>query len=1758
MPKHRIAAVAQCFVLFASTCEVADGDRAVDSVAPETAASDEAGQGASDLLGSGGPSDPAAALFDDLPLDGGLAAPVGTLKGQFKVSDDGVATYLMPLATPVGHASVQPKLELRYASSGSDGLLGTGFALGGLSSISRCARTPIPDGRRAPVMLDSSDALCLDGARLVLVEGAHFSLGAHYRTETESFVRVRLVLGPGGDPTFVADHPSGRRILYGATASSRQMTRGVTSGWSLSRIEDAFENFVEVEYESSTSDVVADGAGPAASTIDHRPSRILMWGHGAVPAKLAVRFEYEQRPDPIEGYTLGGIRRTSHRLQALRLHDPSGENFRTYRFGYDIGAVGHSRLTSVMACAGTGDNCMPATRFEYSDTPVEFAVDPTDDFGFAGFDWPNPNRGDHRISAVNVNGDLYDDLVFRSDDTETWHIWQGGPGGSAIDSEIASPENPEFEWFPTRFRGMVDNDAFEDLVVVDAHLDQPLESLTVLRGGEFAGIAGFGAAKHSFGPDSQLDAPMIWDGTWIPQMTAADFNADGLLDFAICHGTEESSTWTIYESGASTPGGWARNETGTTGSCDTDEFIVVDVDGDQAANLVRLADPVSTLDDNYVALIQGTDGTWSEVDTGLPRDLLQRVIDDSGSTTGRRRGQGSDLIVDLNADGLRDVVRIEPPGGPGFAALEEAGASEGGFVVSYLNTGRGFRRGPVLWPTQDEDDEVPYSRFLAAVAMDVDLDGGTDVVIDVVEGEVHRALGVRVLDEPGVLAPFSIEIPALANAGQVLGPFDFNSDGLADMLAQQAWVPELPNEGIVEPVIRVGPRPDLLTRITDGYGATSEIDYVPLRTIHDRDDDCEDDLDGMVECINDTRPVVRFETHDTGTEDASGNVVHRTIEHAYRDGRRHRLGRGWLGFAEHSYSATDDKAPDVLTRVQMDNRTFDDEVRAFPFAHRHSRVTRDTEEVDGRRHVVDDEIELVVQAGPGGDTWFPAREWMRSRHFEIETIPGSCDPHQDCAVDLDDLSVAAPARRTEIEQAYDDYGNVTKATTTRLGGSTSIIAKDYDNNDERWLLGMMVARTESSIAGGKTATRRSTFSYDPNTGALEKSTVAPGHPTYELHTALVRDDYGNVAISTTTNASQVWAQQNLPQPAPRVVTMQYDALGVFPEEVTNALDHATWFVHSYRHGGARRTVDANGVVLDVAYDGLGRRLRSERRVGIGGPSSGVVAHMAYERMDGGEPTSASRLRLVEETPGHQYLESEFDRHQRPVKRTWIGFDGDSITQRERYTPAGLLAETELPHHAGVPAAGRRTVSYDELGRARVETAPDGSETITSYPTAFEHTVEDPAGRVTRFVHDVEDQVVWSADPAGTPTCYTFGPFGVTTEVRRGCSTTASLWTTAGYDSYGRRTSSEDPNQGKRTFDYDGFGLLVRMIAADGKASVYRYDAIGRTTRRQDTDGNTTWTWDTDAEGGFVGLLRSSTSPTGVANHYDYDAFGRLEQHRRTVGATNLVASYDHDAFGREDHVEMPSAFGEPLVLERGYDDWGNLVWVMNATTEQLLWARTEQHPAGMTEVEHFGNGLVTSRAYDPLTLRPESIVTSDAENEFEVQGLVYAFNADGTLKSRGDAVGGQSEQFRYDALGRLTRSTATKGAAQRIVSQSYDAFSNITSRSDVGGYTYGDTKRPDRVTALDGSAVTHDLNGNLRTHGALLSIEYNAFDVPRRVTAGGVVTNHIYDAEGERAQRTSSADNSTTNYLGDYQVKRWGLQVTREHRYAVRAAGHSR
>jgi hypothetical protein len=288
----------------------------------------------------------------NLPL-GVPGTQSGYTSGEFKVNESGAVTYSIPITVPPGTAGIKPNLSIAYSSQGSNGLLGIGWSLGGLSVISRCPATLAQDSFIDPVDFDDNDRFCLDGERLMAVNGVYGADGTMYYTEQNTF---RQVISSGqagiGPEKFTVKTKSGLTMEYGYTADSRIEAQGKDSVllWTLNKIQDTKGNYLTVFYEENN----ANG--------EYRPKRIDYTGNAnaSLNPYNSVQFFYEARADVVPKYIGGSQLKTTQRLSRIETWEGS-DIFRKYQLAFQERV---SRLVSVTEC-GTDKSCFAPTTFEW-------------------------------------------------------------------------------------------------------------------------------------------------------------------------------------------------------------------------------------------------------------------------------------------------------------------------------------------------------------------------------------------------------------------------------------------------------------------------------------------------------------------------------------------------------------------------------------------------------------------------------------------------------------------------------------------------------------------------------------------------------------------------------------------------------------------------------------------------------------------------------------------------------------------------------------------------------------------------------------------------------------------------------------------------------------------------------------------------------------------------------------------------------------------------------------------------------------------------------------------------------------------------------------------------------------------------------------------------------------------------------------------------------------------------------------------------
>lgn len=336
----------------------------------------------------------------------------GELAGQFSVSENGAATYQIPIQIPPGVAGVEPKLELNYNSQGGNGVLGMGWSLSGLSAIVRCPRTKAQDGVRGAINFDLNDRYCLDGERLIRVAGVEGAAGAEYRTERDGFSRIIANGQAGNGPaSFTVKTKAGQTLEYGNTTDSRIEAQGKTSVsvWAVNRISDTRGTAMTVAYDEDA----ANGS--------FYPLRIDYAGG-------ALLFDYEARTDFIPRYQAGSASKTTKRLMAIRTLMPDATLLRKLSLTYAYKGVAPnsvSVVTKVEVCDAQ-NKCLAPTSATYETGVMSWPADSTiTPIPNADLDPISSNGG--QIIVADWNGDGRSDFLWweQKSGTNIWYISNG-------------------------------------------------------------------------------------------------------------------------------------------------------------------------------------------------------------------------------------------------------------------------------------------------------------------------------------------------------------------------------------------------------------------------------------------------------------------------------------------------------------------------------------------------------------------------------------------------------------------------------------------------------------------------------------------------------------------------------------------------------------------------------------------------------------------------------------------------------------------------------------------------------------------------------------------------------------------------------------------------------------------------------------------------------------------------------------------------------------------------------------------------------------------------------------------------------------------------------------------------------------------------------------------------------------------------------------------------------------------------------------
>jgi RHS repeat-associated protein len=604
--------------------------------------------------------------------------------------------------------------------------------------------------------------------------------------------------------------------------------------------------------------------------------------------------------------------------------------------------------------------------------------------------------------------------------------------------------------------------------------------------------------------------------------------------------------------------------------------------------------------------------------------------------------------------------------------------------------------------------------------------------------------------------------------------------------------------------------------------------------------------------------------------------------------------------------------------------------------------------------------------------------------------------------------------------------------------------------------------------------------------------------------------------------------------------------GAWPTTVTNALSQSTSRTYDFNTGAVTSRTDPNNQTTNYKYnDSLGRLTEVDY------PDSGVTKNFYTDTPLAANVETQRQIDSSRWTDSfglynglaHPVVHSAANDEATPWDRTDTCYDALGRAQFTAYAYQGSSA-TSAPNCSGVGDS----FTYDGLGRITQVTHSDGSTVLTAY-TGRATQVQDE-GNGTRRVSRISqvDGLGRLASVCEVTSASQLGSGGTPASCGLDISATGFL-TTYGYDALGNLTSVSQSGLNGRTFQYDSLSRLSSPSNPESGTTSFGYDANGNVISKTDARGiTTTFAYDflnrvtaktySDSTPSFS-FLYDVASTNGVSILYPV---GRLV--RAASGCVQTINSYDKMGRVTTQWLNTPSYCGPAsFIPSYSYDLAGNMISSTNAAgvtfnytvnraprlttmTSSLV---DSNHPGTLFSAAHYnaagsmlsgslGTVISETRTYDPR-LRLASIADGSNYSLTIPSSGGYAPNSD--ILAANDSVNG-NWAYSYDDFNRLSGSN--KNSGQSVYSYVYDRFGNRWQQNGPYSMQLSFSGANNR---MDG--YSYDAAGNLLSDG---SHSYT-YDAENRITQvdGGSTAAYVYDANGQRVQKTTSS--GTVSYVYD-------------------------
>jgi RHS repeat-associated protein len=1656
----------------------------------------------------------------------------GAVSGSFNVASSGAASYQVSLTVPPGTNAMQPQLSIAYTSAGTNGVVGTGFSLGGLKAITRAGRTVLEDGQKGGVNYDANDRFALSGGRLINIGGTA------YRTEQESWQQIVANGTCGSGPcSWTVTQPNGTVEQFtGVPAAGTRFNNAPYSGsmreWVLGSVTDANGNSMTISWTATPPQL--GGGTVSGSTGVVYPSSIAYTANsaGGLTARRSVQFFYTTRPDPVM-INVGGAEALGTALlahvQTFVTPASTPVLVTDYRLAYAQGATQRSRLTSLTQCDGKG-TCYPPTTFAWSNGPSGLTA--------SSFSLSTQNIDTNQGWQGDFNGDGLTDLLSGPNYVSCLATAGGGftcGGSNNLETsgfttvadfngdgraDLFSGSGTEAYVYYSTAAGF--NPSYTKFTNFPVYLAQPIyvadfngDGMADLFSQTSVSLStgnGFGSALGPF--NLTLDAEQTWPG---------DFNGDGMADLLTSDGCDHGRLYLFNGTGFTT---MSPNPSGLA-LCG-DSTFVADFNGDALPDILSSGGGNASMSWNNgygFSALQTVNGLNTDEGQSWPGDfngdgrtdvyvqgnnsgtLYVSVAPASGGNYFRKipTATGKNITIagntsflgDFNADGIADFYNADPEVGS-FYFSSTATTNQLPDLLTSIGTGIGGGTSITYKPLTDPSVYTPAGS--GALGFEAALLTNQFSYTPMSTEQVGNYPVVLGRGASYVVSSYTLaNVPATNNQAYSY-TYGYRYAAALVNLMGRGWL------GFAT-MTRLDPQ--LNARVTTVYDQAFPYSGKTLKRAT-----CGDSTSASP-CTPKDASYLAAVAQSYICTDSIANTACAVDNSAY------------------SPSSTD--VYEVLTQevVRDDAQwgakstsTFTYDQYGNHLSELHTGTTAASTLVTCRSYLNDTtswRIGFVVNekfsSAAGCPQSWQSYTFAPSTDLSWETSSYDANSNVQAQLRWDS------ANNQFLGEQYgrDAFGNVLTTNTLRaVPGSQPVVVANttqttaYDTTFQSFAV---TSTTPLANASASTSALVSTSLYDPRFGTQIGQITANG----AVQTTCL-DGFGR---TVATQGPQ--AQSNGP-------TQKNCLAGITAFSVPASFGSAKVITI-----GTSGQTAANGAVVSesasrnawgasstwsvtkATLDGMGRSIISSTPSDTAGVS--IVSQVAY--LDSRHPAKVSTPYFSNATP--QWTTYTYDPRGRKASRTmpFVSTSGTTSTTTWTHCSGSRVAVTLNPSQSVTCSVltppsytSQMIATYDQFARG---------------PRRLSQTQTENGNALTTFQRDALGRTITLLAPAS---------------LVDGTRVT----TTAALDSLGRVSSQSVTNAFDIDYTWDEEGLLDHQTDALGQKLVFTYDGLQRALSRTayDSSGNVattaTFTWDTPAGTQYTNVagLQATATTTGAngnviaAYAWGYDPYGRPTVSTATINGNTYTFNTSADPQGRPTTLTYPDA----AVLQTAYTPAGNLgslALTPSGGTSTTYVRASSFNASGRPGTMQYGNGVTDSRTYTPQQSMQTHLITegdgdvslSDAYawdargNPLDIWDCDYTGNA-GQSACVGNTPSSSTngtDTYAYTA-GRLTSASGPAGS----FTFAYDANGNMTTLNGAT-LTYGGYQLDN---GTNGFAAQYDAAGNMtsRTPAGASDTWTQTFDPEGNLTAlklDGVLRRAFaYDDQGQRVSETVYESDGTT------------------------------